>query len=99
MARERIEEKNRGTVFQEAIRDFASRKKLPVPANTSPDLSNGLFEKPLFIHLIALATLRGQPSTDDRELLAMALGHERSYWRQLLVSENLPEHILPSLEQ
>ncbi len=100
MTRERIEEQDRDSVFSEALRDFARCKNLPLASAAQPDLSKNLFEDPLFIHLAALATLRGLPSADDRELLSMTLGHERSYWRQLLASEGLPdEHALLALEQ
>jgi tetratricopeptide (TPR) repeat protein/glycosyltransferase involved in cell wall biosynthesis len=99
MDRERIEIQDRSTFFQEALRDFARQKNFPVPQVVSPDLSNDIFEIPLFIHLSALASVRGQPITDDRELLSAALGHERSYWRQLLASEALSDDLLPTLEQ
>lgn len=99
MAKERIELNDRAAVFQEAIGDFAKRKKLPNPPTLSPDLSSDLFGDPLFIHLSALAHVRGQPSVDDRELLSAALGHERSFWRRLLNSAALPDETLPALEQ
>ena len=99
MARERITEEDRATVFTEALEDFAKKKKLPIPIVPSPSLSDRLFENPLFIHLAALATLRNQNTVNDKELLSMALGHERSYWRQLINSLPLPEQLLPAFEQ
>jgi hypothetical protein len=99
MVRERVEEHDRASVFNEALQDFARAKKLSVPSVVPPDLSKDPFGDLLFIHLAALATLRGLPSADDRELLSMALGHERSYWRQLLAGEGLSEDVLPALEQ
>ncbi len=99
MTEERIENKDRGIVFRQALQDFAKFKKISEPAAPLPDLSDELFGKPLFIHLAALASLRQQPSVSDKELLAMALGHERSYWRQLLSDADLSDEILPPLEQ
>jgi hypothetical protein len=53
----------------------------------------------LFIHLAALASLRGSPRTRDRELLDMAIGHERAYWRHLLEGSALDEIWFDGLEQ
>jgi tetratricopeptide (TPR) repeat protein len=99
MAQERIEKDDRAAIFDEALQDFAASKKLSVPATPAPDLSDDLFGNPLFIHLAALANLGGQPSVDDKELLKMALGHERSYWRQLLNDAGIPDQMMPALEQ
>ena len=99
MAKERIAKDDRKAIFREALEDFANFKKAAVPANPEPDLSDEKFGNPLFIHLAALANLRGQPSTDDQELLAMAIGHERSYWRQLLSDQGMSDGMLPALEQ
>jgi hypothetical protein len=84
MEKERIEKEERGHIFGEALQDFAAFKKIAIPKISPPDLSNELYGNPLFIHLAALANLRGRPSVDDKELLAMATAHERSYWRRLL---------------
>ena len=99
MANERVEKNDREAIFREALEDFASFKKAAVPADPVPDLSGEKFGNPLFIHLAALATLRGRPSVDDQELLAMAIGHERSYWRQLLSAHGMSDGMLPALEQ
>ena len=98
MTAERIERDDRGTIFAEAFHDFAVSKGMAPPSISPPDLSDDLFGNPLFIHLSALSHLRGQPSIDDKELLGMALGHERSYWRQLLSEDGLLE-LQPALEQ
>ncbi len=99
MQNERIEIADREGLFRDALEDFAAFKGVPLPSTPAPDLSNDLFGNPLFIHLSALVHLRGGSSVDDKELLATAVGHERSYWRQLLASEGLPDDALPSLEQ
>jgi hypothetical protein len=99
MTRERIDVADRIALFQDAVQDFANRKRLPIPAALSPDLSSDFFGNPLFIHLAALAHVLGKPSIDDKELLSMALGHERSFWRRLLSSAGLPDNTLPELEQ
>jgi hypothetical protein len=98
MTGERIKRYARGTIFAEALHDFAVSKGVAPPSISPPDLSDDLFGNPLFIHLSALSHLRGQPSIDDKELLGMALGHERSYWWQLL-SENGLLALQPVLEQ
>jgi hypothetical protein len=84
MTRERIEKEDRNTAFDQALHDFVKFKGVLVPRYSPPDLSDELFGNPFFIHLAALATLRQQPSVNDNELIAGALGHERWYWRQLL---------------
>jgi len=99
MSQERIAPEDRLGVFQEALQDFANRKSMQIPVDFKPDLSSDYFGNPLFIQLSALAYVRGQPSVDDQELLSMALGHERSVWRRLLASVELPDHLLPALEQ
>ena len=99
MANERIGKNDRNNIFNEALQAFAEGKQIAVPQIRPPDLSEDLFGNPLFIHLAALANLRGSPSVDDKELLAMAIGHERSYWRQLLSDEGMSDEMLPALEQ
>jgi hypothetical protein len=98
MTEERFDRDDRGTIFSEAFHGFAESKGMAPPSMSPPDLSDDLFGNPLSIHLSALSHLRGQPSIDDKELLGMALGHERSYWRQLLTEDGLHE-LQPALEQ
>jgi len=86
MAKERIEVGDRDPLFRDALKDFASRKNVPVPVIPTPDLSNDFFGNPLFIHLSALTHVRDQSSVKAKELLSMALVHERSFWRRLLSS-------------
>ena len=42
------------------------------------------FGQVLYIHLAALAALRGEVQPGNDELLAVTLGHERAYWRKLM---------------
>ena len=56
---------------------------------------DGIFADPLFIHLAAIARLRGEVGINRKDLLGMALGHERSYWRQLPVIRRPVRPILP----
>lgn len=99
MAEENIELNDRGTVFNQALEDFAAFKKLPIPVITLPSLSADLFRNPLFIHLSALASLRGHSNLNDKELLGITVGHERSYWHKLLSEADLTEQMVPPLEQ
>ena len=99
MARESIEQSERGTVFNQALEDFAEFKKITVPVVALPDLSPDLFKNPLFIHLRALGSLRDPTNHDDKELLGMALAHERSYWRKLLKDGSDSDQMLTALEQ
>jgi hypothetical protein len=99
MAKERIEPEDRHSLFQDALQDFSNHKNAPVPSISKPDLSSDFFGTPLFIHLSALAHVQGQPNQDGQELLSMALGHERSFWRRLLDCAALPIELLSALEQ
>jgi tetratricopeptide (TPR) repeat protein/glycosyltransferase involved in cell wall biosynthesis len=99
MSQEPIEPEVRSAVFQEALASFAKKRRQDTPSVATPDLSADHFSQILFIHLAALASLRGSPATGDRELLEMAIGHERAYWRHLLDSAGLGEAWLDPLEQ
>ncbi|MGO9329275.1 MAG: metallophosphoesterase family protein, partial [Steroidobacteraceae bacterium] len=99
MESEGIPQENRAELFDEALQDFATFKRKPVPAGDTPNLSDGIFADPLFIHLAAIARLRGEVGISEKDLLGMALGHERSYWRRLLDDAGLSEKIQPALEQ
>ena len=99
MSEEPIEPEARSAVFEEALAAFAKEKELPVDGVATPDLSADHFGQMLFIHLAALAKLRGFTATGDRELLDMALGHERAYWRHLLEGAGPGEAWLDGLEQ
>jgi hypothetical protein len=99
MAKERIELSDRNAFFEQALIDFAAWKKIPVPAHAPPDLSDDLFGDPLFIHLSALAHLRGAAGLSDLELLAAAVGHERKYWQYLLNEGAATQQDISGIEQ
>lgn len=99
MSEEPIEQDARSTVFQEALACFAEAKRREISAVVTPDLSADHYSQILFIHLAALAALRGSSATGDRELLDMAVGHERACWRHLLAGSGLDEARFDALEQ
>jgi hypothetical protein len=99
MSEEPIEPEARAGVFQEAVAAFAEAKQRPAEAFATPDLSADHFGQILFVHLAALAALRDSTATGDLELLNMALGHERAYWRHLLEGARLGEVWLEGLEE
>jgi tetratricopeptide (TPR) repeat protein/glycosyltransferase involved in cell wall biosynthesis len=99
MSEEPIEPEARAAVIEEALAAFAEAKQRPTKTVSIPDLSADHFGQILFIHLAALAALRGSTTTDDGELLDMALGHERAYWRHLLKGAGLGEACFDGLEQ
>jgi tetratricopeptide (TPR) repeat protein/predicted phosphodiesterase len=99
MSQEHIEVGDRAALFHEAWQDFALRKKSTNSAVVAPDLSADIFGNLLFIQLAALASVRGQVSINDQELLSTTVGHERSVWRRLLSSMGLSQDLLHGLEQ
>jgi hypothetical protein len=99
MSEESIEPEARSTIFQEALASFAKAKRRDTPSVAPPDLSADHFRQMLFIHLAALASLRGSPAIGDHELLQMAIGHERAYWLHLLEGAGLGEAWLDPIEQ
>ena len=54
----------RPAVFEEALTAFARAKGVPVPDHGCPDLAGDPFGEVLFIHLAALANLRGQAANE-----------------------------------
>jgi hypothetical protein len=99
MSEEPIEPEARSALFQEALDSFARAKRRDIPGTATPDLSADHFGQMLFVHLAALATLRGSEAIGDRELLDMAIGHERAYWLHLLEGARLEEALLDPMEQ
>lgn len=91
MGRQPVDEEFRPNLFKEALADFAKTTGREVPDAPVPDLSGEHFQRVLFLHLAALASLRGENVTSDLELLQSALRHERTYWKHLLENEGLKE--------
>ena len=96
---ERVSLDLRPQVFGDALKAFATKKGLPTPEGTIPDLASEHFGEVLFIHLAALAKLRGQGPNDDKALIDHALGHERAYWRRMLGECGIKEARLDDLGQ
>ena len=103
MTGEAIAVADRAELFRDALACFAQalgREEPPVAtADLSADLSADLFAKPLFIHLAALAALHDDAERATEGLLGTVLGHERTYWRQLLAEDGLSDDMLQALEQ
>ena len=96
---ERVPVGVRAAVFEEALSAFAARKGMPAPDCGCPNLASDPFGEVLFIHLAALAKLRGQAADGDKELIDHAVGHERAYWRRMLSERGIDEARLDDLEQ
>jgi tetratricopeptide (TPR) repeat protein/glycosyltransferase involved in cell wall biosynthesis len=94
-----IEPDERPAIFREALAAFADKTGLEVPTIQMPDLTAPFFKHILFIHLAALATLRGRAITDHKELLVAILRHEREYWRRALGNAAVETDYLDGLEQ
>jgi tetratricopeptide (TPR) repeat protein/nucleoside phosphorylase len=76
-------------VFQEATQHLASLLNRPVLGLPPPDLSNSRFERVLYIHLAALATLEGWPPSAEG-LIGELLDHEERLWRTHLLDRVPP---------
>jgi tetratricopeptide (TPR) repeat protein/nucleoside phosphorylase len=71
----------RATIFEQAARAFAARLGKSAP-DAAPDLNDPRFERPLYVHLAALAAVEGRPLEPDR-LLADAVDHEyHLFWKK-----------------
>jgi TPR repeat protein len=74
----------REAAFDEAAHAFAERTGCPI-SGSPPDLSDGLFERILFIHLAALTNVgregdEPEPKMIRDDLVKAALGREERYW-------------------
>jgi cold shock CspA family protein len=70
--------------YRVALEDYAAATEVPVPLNAFvPRLSDRDFERPLFLHLAALAALDGQRPEGADALLRYQLQREWHYWRGL----------------
>jgi nucleoside phosphorylase len=71
----------RATIFEKAAHAFATRLGKSAP-DATPDLSDARFERPLYVHLAALAAVEGRPLEPDR-LLTDAVDHEyHRFWKK-----------------
>ncbi|MBF0161012.1 MAG: tetratricopeptide repeat protein [Magnetococcales bacterium] len=90
----------RENIYQEALVAFANKLKLPVSPWPIPDLSDAHFAKFLYIHMAALASLRGQDvSLGADDLLELTLSHERDYWSKCGMEAGLDERMVDGIAQ
>jgi tetratricopeptide (TPR) repeat protein len=52
-----------------------------------PDLRDGVYEKPLYLHMAALAWLRGESMQQADDALRRTYEHETRYWRRRVAEE------------
>ena len=73
----------RKTSFESAIRDYAAVQGLGAPMHRfEPDLSSSVFDRPLFIHMAALAVLNGDRTSEAEGLMDSLLHREWRFWKQ-----------------
>lgn len=84
------EERHR--VFDTAAQAFAEKLGLlrQAPLSASTDLGRPQFAQVLFLHMKALAALRGDRLETEDELLEWVLRREEGSWRQALDAAHLP---------
>jgi tetratricopeptide (TPR) repeat protein len=99
MSEANIDLADRPALLREALRAFAAKTGLEVPSIPMPDLTAEAFNHMLFIHLAALAALRGKAITDQNELLVDSLRHERNYWRRVFEDEDVDTQYLDGFAQ
>jgi hypothetical protein len=76
----------RDTVFLEAARCFARLRNRAAPEGPSVDLAHPRFDRVLYLHMAALATVEGLAFTAE-SLVEDVLEHEERFWRACLGSE------------
>jgi tetratricopeptide (TPR) repeat protein/glycosyltransferase involved in cell wall biosynthesis len=70
------------TAYRTALEDYAATIGVAVPPNAHvPDLGDPLFNRPLYLHLAALAALEGQRPEVADALLENQMLREWRYWR------------------
>ncbi len=88
------QEKAGKSIFLQAINGYAKKLRCKVPDETQTNPPAFLKEtngEPLYIHLAAIAFLRGEKPESLNELLHFTLLRERSYWAKVLEKYDLPE--------
>jgi glycosyltransferase involved in cell wall biosynthesis len=76
------EEATRRRSYKLALSDYAAAIGVPVPSYPHvPRLSHSLFDRPLYLHLAAVAALEGQRPVSADALLRDQLQREWRYWR------------------
>jgi tetratricopeptide (TPR) repeat protein len=73
---------DREKALRAAAEGFSIQLSLKVPQDLHiPDLSRDEFERVLYLHMAALATLRGERLETAESVLMQTLYHERLFWR------------------
>lgn len=71
----------RERAFRNAVKGFSFQLGLRIPKDLPvPDLSRNEFERVLYLHMAALATLQGERIETADGLLKQTLAHERQFW-------------------
>jgi hypothetical protein len=74
---------HREEAFRAALEDYADAMGQVVPSYAwRPDLTSVHYERPVYIHLAALAALAGEHSTHDSGLLKAQLDREWKHWQR-----------------
>src|SRR5215208_2256153 len=73
---------DREKAFRVATDGFSVQLDLKVPKDLHiPDLSKGKFDRVLYLHMAALAALRGERIETAESALEQTLAHEQFFWR------------------
>jgi glycosyltransferase involved in cell wall biosynthesis len=76
------DESTRLTSYRTALDDYAAAIGLTTPPTAYvPNLGDKVFDRPLYLHLAALAALEGQRPESAEALLSSQLQREWRYWR------------------
>jgi len=71
----------RSATYHAALEDFASAQGIAVPRHAYvPDLADSMFERPLYLHMAAIAALEGERPNHQHSLLDSQLRREWRYW-------------------
>ncbi|WP_437304803.1 tetratricopeptide repeat protein [Sorangium sp. So ce388] len=77
----------RTEIFQDAVARFAQLLGKAVPGTTTP-LDDRRYDRVLYVHMAALATVEGRPFTAET-LTGSTLDHEQRFWLSLLPHDDL----------
>ncbi len=77
-----MEPDRRRVYFDEARQAFAELLEVEGPFADPPDLSQGHFERALYLHLAALAAVHRETIESASDLLEFVLGRESDLWRR-----------------
>jgi tetratricopeptide (TPR) repeat protein len=82
------DESARKRTYEDALTDYAAAQGLNRPANAwMPELNAAPYERPLYIHLAALAALAGERPAHAQALLSAQINREWRHWRQQIAHQ------------